>query len=167
MRIFAPASARQTDVGLFVLRAVSGSIFAAHGAQKLFTFGLDGVAGAFGGMGVPMAGVVGPAVAFLEFFGGLALVAGLLTRLVGVGLAANMLGAILLVHLPNGLFLPNGSEFALALFGAAATLTMTGAGSFSVDAVLNRTLGKRSRTTTVETSAPVHAGVSPRRNRAA
>ena len=163
MRIFAPASTRQTDIGLFVLRAVAGSIFAAHGAQKLFTFGLDGVAGAFGGMGVPMAGIVGPAVAFLEFFGGLALIVGLLTRLVGVGLAANMLGAILLVHLPNGLFLPNGSEFALALLGAAATLVLTGAGSFSVDAVLSRNLAKRVHTSRVETSVPAQSGVSPRR----
>jgi putative oxidoreductase len=162
MRILAPASGRQIDLGLLALRAVSGTIFAAHGAQKLFTFGLDGVAGAFGGMGVPLAGIVGPAVAFLEFFGGLALIAGLFTRLVGVGLAANMLGAILLVHLPAGFFMPNGSEFALALLGAAATLTLTGAGTFSVDAAMHRRLAPRKSAETPANTVSVN-GVSPRR----
>jgi putative oxidoreductase len=163
MRIFAPASGRQLDLGLLVLRAVAGSIFAAHGAQKLFTFGLDGVAGAFGGMGIPFAGVVGPAVAFLEFFGGLALVAGLLTRIVGVGLAANMLGAILMVHMPAGFFLPNGSEFALALFGAALTLTFTGAGSISADTLLARGLTQRQRGIAPGVTAPATSNVASTR----
>ena len=136
MRIAAPASPRQLDLALTILRVVSGTIFAAHGAQKLFVYGLDGVAGSFGQMGIPLAGIVGPAVAFLEFFGGLALVLGLLTRPVAVGLAAVMLGALFSVHLPAGFFLPNGYEFVLALFGAAATLAVTGAGRLSLDALL-------------------------------
>lgn len=147
MRILAPASNRQIDLGLLAIRAAVGSVFIAHGAQKLFTFGLDGVAGAFGGMGVPFAGVVGPAVAFLEFFGGIALVLGLLTRVAGLGLAANMLGAILLVHLPAGFFMPNGYEFAMTLLATSIALVFTGAGAFSVDNVLARSLAKRNQAT--------------------
>ncbi|MEO7521794.1 MAG: DoxX family protein [Gemmatimonas sp.] len=154
MRILAPVSARQVDIGLFGLRVAAGTVFAAHGAQKLFSFGFDGVASAFGGMGVPFAGIVGPAVALLEFFGGIALVVGLLTRVVGFGLAANMLGAILLVHLPNGLFLPKGSEFALMLLAAATTLTITGAGSFSLDSLINRSLASRKGTAVPVTAVP-------------
>jgi putative oxidoreductase len=135
-RFTAPTSARQLDLGLGILRAVAGLIFAVHGGQKLFVFGFDGVAGAFAGMGVPLAGIVGPAVALLEFFGGLALIAGLFTRPVALLLAANMLGALVLVHLPAGFFLPNGYEFVLVLFGAAAALATTGAGRLSLDAKL-------------------------------
>ena len=138
MRLTAPTSPRQLDLGLTLLRVVAGIIFAAHGGQKLFVFGLDGVAGSFGQMGVPLAGLVGPLVAFIEFFGGLALVAGLFTRVAGVGLAAVMLGAKALVHAPAGFFAPSGIEFVLMLFGAAATLAVTGAGRWSLDALLGR-----------------------------
>jgi putative oxidoreductase len=134
--MFSTTSDRQVSAGLTVLRTIVGIVFIAHGAQKLFVFGLGGVAGAFGGMGVPLAGVAGPGVAFLEFFGGMALVAGLLTRPVAALLAVTMAVASVLVHLPAGFFMPNGYEFTLTLFGAATALAITGAGRYSVDALI-------------------------------
>lgn len=129
-------TAPRTDLALAALRVAAGTIFAAHGAQKLFVYGLAGVTGAFAQMGVPLPGLVGPAIAILEFAGGVALALGLLSRLVAFGLAVDMLGAIVLVHLQAGFFLPNGIEFVLALFAMAVTVALAGGGRYAVDAYL-------------------------------
>ena len=146
MSLFQPITNRQANLALTVLRVIAGATFIAHGAQKLFVFGLAGVSGGFAQMGIPAPEVMGPFIALLEFFGGIALVFGLLTRLAALGLAFDMLGAILLVHLKNGFFLPQGSEFALAMLAMSATLVLTGAGDFSLDGLIGRRKGLVSTT---------------------
>lgn len=137
-QLFASASNRQINIALTLLRVVVGAIFIAHGAQKLFVFGFAGVAGGFAGMGVPMAGILGPFVGFVEFLGGMALVVGLLTRLASLGIASTMVVAILLVHLKQGFFNPGGVEFPLSLLASTIALILTGPGAWSLDALIGR-----------------------------
>ena len=135
MSFFRPSD-RDVSIGLLVLRLAAAAVFIDHGYQKLFGMGFGGVTGAFTHMGVPMPGAFGPLIALLEFFGGIALALGFLTRLVALGFVCDMLGAILLVQLKNG-FSRYGLEF--MLLGASLALVFAGAGRFSID----RMLGER------------------------
>jgi putative oxidoreductase len=129
---------KRFDAALLVLRLVLGTIFIAHGAQKLFVFGLDGVTAGFTQMGAPLPALTAPLTAFVELFGGIALIAGLLTRLSAVGLAIVMVGAIGIAHLSAGFFNPNGYEFPLSLLAMSTALALTGPGAYSIDARFGR-----------------------------
>lgn len=131
------------DWGTLALRVPVGIILAAHGAQKLF--------GWFGGYGLEGTGQwmesIGLAPGFLmallagsaEFFGGIALIFGLLTRPAAAVSAFTMIVAIATVHWGNGLFMSNnGIEFALALLAATIAITIQGGGALSADRLLNR-----------------------------
>jgi putative oxidoreductase len=133
--VFRSPSSRSASLGLAVLRIAVAAVFVNHGYQKLFGFGLSGVSGMFGHMGVPMPGVMGPLIAFLEFFGAIALILGFLTRPLAFLFACDMLGAILLVQLKNG-FAHYELEFLLCMSSIA--LLLTGAGAYSVDAAIAR-----------------------------
>ncbi len=101
--------------------------------------GIPGVSGFFTQIGAPLPQLTAPLVSVLEFGGGLALILGLLTPVVAALLAADMLGAILLLHLPNGFYATDGGyEFVLTLFGASLALALTGPGAYALDAVLGR-----------------------------
>jgi putative oxidoreductase len=143
MLLFDSPSRRQIDTALAVLRVVLGITFILHGGQKLFVFGFAGVSGAFAQMGIPAPGLLGPFVALVEFFGGIAILLGLLTRLAALGIGATMVVAILTVHLKNGFFAPTGVELPLALLASAIALIITGAGDFSLDAVIGKRLDAR------------------------
>lgn len=117
------------DVSLISLRVIVGTIFAVHGAQKLF--------GAFGGGGLSqLVGMLGPLaypVAIGEFFGGLGMIVGFLTRFSAASNILIMLGAIAMVHGKNGFLLSNGGfEYNLALIGLLIPLTLIGPGTWAV-----------------------------------
>ena len=124
--------------GLTVLRVFVGVIFAAHGAQKLFgAFGGHGLAGTaqfMESLGLAPGYLMAMLAGGTEFFGGLALIVGLLARPAALGLTFVSLVAIFTVHISNGLFMANnGYEFALALLGGSIAVLIEGAGKLSVD----------------------------------
>ncbi|MFB9135551.1 DoxX family protein [Vibrio sp. AK197] len=125
------------------LRIPAGIIFMAHGSQKLFGwfggYGLEGTGQWMASIGIEpgvlMAGLAGSG----EFFGGLLLLIGLLTRPAAVVTAFTMLVAILSVHISNGLFMSNnGYEYALALLAISVSLAFSGAGKVSADEIISR-----------------------------
>jgi putative oxidoreductase len=129
------------DVSLLLLRLALAIVFIAHGGQKLFGWfggpGLEGFTGSMAKMGMPT--MVATLVAIGEFFGGLGLLVGLLTRVAAIGPIAVMLGAVFLVHLKNGFFLESkGIEYALTLLLVAVAVLIGGPGRYSLDALLHR-----------------------------
>lgn len=132
-----------TDAGYgpLALRVPVGIIFAAHGAQKLFGwfggYGLEGTGQFFGSVGLNPGYLMALLAGSVEFFGGLALVLGLLVRPAAAALAGAMLIAIFAVHVGKGFFISNGGyEYALALFAASLSLLFSGGGRYAVDAAL-------------------------------
>lgn len=134
----------QISTGLLLLRVVLGTVFFAHGAQKVMGwFGGYGLAGTTGFMKntlhipIPLAYVA----SFTEFLGGIALIFGFLTRLSAAGIFITMAVAILKVHLPAG-FLNNdnnkggGIEYPLTLAVLALALLITGGGAYSLDNII-------------------------------
>ena len=138
-RLFATDDSTATAI----LRLVLGVVFFAHGAQKML--GWFGGPGFSGSMGFFTGYLHIPApFAFLaiaaEFFGGMGLILGFLTRIAAFGIAINMIVAIATVHSPFGFFMNwtgtqkgEGFEYHLLVLAMAAFLMIRGAGAFSVD----------------------------------
>jgi putative oxidoreductase len=126
----------RTAWGTTLLRIAVGIIFVAHGAQKLFVMTPAGLAGFFEQIGIPLAAANAYFIIGLELLGGLAMIAGLGTRIIGALFAAVMVVAFATVHGPQGFFLPNGYEFVLLVFAASITLVLQGAGAFALDNVV-------------------------------
>lgn len=120
------------------LRIPIGIILLAHGAQKLFGwfggYGLEGTGQWMASIGLTPGYLMALMAGSSEFFGGLFLLFGLLTRPTALVLSFTMVIAIFSVHIENGLFLTNnGYEFGLALLAATVSLAISGAGRFALD----------------------------------
>ncbi len=135
------------DFTLTILRLVLGIVFFAHGAQKMLGwFGGYGFHGTMGFFTQTM-GIPAP-LAFLaicaEFFGGLGLIVGLLSRIAAFGIICNMIVAVLTVHIHNGFFMNwtgqqkgEGFEYHLLAIAIGLVILIKGAGALSIDRALS------------------------------
>ena len=129
------------------LRLIAGLIFSAHGAQKLFSwfggYGLDGTGQWMESIGLTPGFLMALLAGSAEFFGGLLLIVGFLTRPTSFVLAVTMIVAIFSVHITSGLFISNnGYEFALSLLAITLALFIQGGGKYSIDNTAYRQLNK-------------------------
>ena len=128
-------------LGLLILRVVIGLIVAAHGLQKLFGWwggpGITGWVGAMNRMRIRPARPWAWISILAEILGGVGLAIGLLPPLPSLAIAASMLVAIALVHLPRGFWATKGGyEFTLSILAGVAAIALVGPGAYSLDAPL-------------------------------
>jgi putative oxidoreductase len=124
---------RTAPYAAFILRVTLGVLFLAHAGLKIFVFTPAGAAQFFGSLGLP------PFLAYVtilaEVVGGVALIAGFLTRWAALALIPILLGAIVTVHGPAGFFFnnPNGGWEYLAFWIAALVVqALLGDGAFAL-----------------------------------
>lgn len=123
---------RSAPYGALLLRLVSGVFFLVHAMLKIFVFTPAGTAMFFAKLGLP--GPLAYVVIALELLGGLALIVGVAVRPVALALAADLLGAIIFVHLHNGFFFndPNGGwEYPAFWMAALLAQALIGPGAFA------------------------------------
>jgi Predicted membrane protein len=137
------------DIGVFVARVMLSIVFIPHGSQKLLGlfggYGFTGTMESFASNGMPA--VLAFLIIMAESLGSLALLFGFFGRFMAFGIGMVMLGAILMVHLPNGFFMNwfgtqkgEGFEYHLLAIGLALVVMIKGSGAFSVDRLLHKHL---------------------------
>lgn len=127
--------------GLLLIRLVVGMLLVGHGAQKLFGwfggYGPKGTGGWMESIGIKPGVFMAVSAGLMELLGGALFAVGLLTPLAALLITATMLGAIFKVHGPNGIWATaNGYEYPLVLIAVVIGIALTGAGSYSIDALL-------------------------------
>lgn len=121
------------------LRLAIAAVMMFHGYGKLFG-GTSHFAQMLGSMNVPAPSLMAVVVAVVEFFGGLFVFVGFLTRIVAALIAIEMIVAILRVHTPGKAPFSGqgGIEFPLGMLLIAISLVLSGAGVLSIDSLISR-----------------------------
>lgn len=126
-------SAYRDIIGLLARLSI-GIVLIAHGYQKLFDYGMSAAGQSFTEMGIPAPELAAWVAALIEFVGGILLLIGLFQPITGILVALNMLGAVFLVHISNGVFTDDGGfELPLVIAAGAALISAFGSGRFALD----------------------------------
>jgi len=121
------------DIGALLLRVVLGIIFIGHGAGK-FQDGVGNIAGWFDSIGLP--GFLAYIVASIELIGGIAILLGLGTRIVGGFFVLVLIGAIVKVQFAAGFI--GGYAYDLALLAISVYFLLNGSKSYSLDYYISK-----------------------------
>lgn len=132
-----PVPAVLRDAGLLIARVLLGAVLIVHGGQKLFVNGVSGTGAFFESVGVPAPQFAAAFAGTVELVGGILLVLGLLTQVVGVLVAVVMAGAYLYVHKAAGIYAAEGGWELVAVIGLAVVVFgLVGPGRLSFDALI-------------------------------
>lgn len=129
------------ELALLIVRLVLGLTMMAHGAQKLFGWfgghGPRGTGGWFESIGMKPGVLMAVLAGLAEFGGGLLVATGLFTHVGAALLILTMIVAIVSVHGKNGYWSTSGGfEYNLLLIAVLVGLMLSGAGDYSLDALL-------------------------------
>ena len=149
------------DFGVFIARIVLSVVFIPHGLQKILGlfggYGFSASLSYFTSLGVPV--VLGFLVIIAESLGSAALFLGLFGRFMAFGICLEMLGAVFLVHMPNGFFMNwggaqkgEGFEYHLLAIAMLVAIIVRGAGALSLDRAIYRSLAGSSPTAGIVTN---------------
>lgn len=149
MKTFAKLINTNEDIAYTVARVFLGLIIFPHGAQKLLGlfggFGFTGTLNFMTGNGIPAIAAI--LVILGESLGSIALIFGFIGRFMAFGIFMVMIGAIFMVHLPNGFFMNwfgkqagEGYEYHLLAIGLALVVMIGGSGRFSIDRLISKYL---------------------------
>lgn len=119
------------------LRFGLGVIFLYHGLQKVFGLfggsGIEGFSMMLSGLGFSSAQLLATLVAYIELFGGIFLLLGVLVRLSALSLLVVMIVALLKVHLQKGFSLMSGGyEYNFLIILSCISLIISGADKLSL-----------------------------------
>ncbi|WP_263705853.1 DoxX family protein [Shouchella tritolerans] len=128
----------KTEIGILLVRVTTGIIFLFHGLDK-FNGGIEGTGAFFDSIGIPAA--MASVVAFVEIIGGLALILGLGTRIIGAVFAAIMVVAIITAKWEAGLL--GGYELDLILLVTSLLLVLNGSKLLAIDQLFGKKKRRR------------------------
>lgn len=152
---------KSAAIGLLILRVVLGLVLLTHGWPKLIGGGATATADFFGQIGIPAPELTAWFVTLLEFFGGLALIAGLFVPILATLFAIEMTLGILLVHVDRGWYVvgpgARGTEFNVVMIAGLLALILAGSGRPSVDQLI----ASRSRSTSASEDRPEARSTPP------
>lgn len=141
--LYMKCSEKWADKAPLVLRVALGAIFAWHGYDKVFVKGHEAITGFMTSLGLPLPELMAYILSYGELIGGILLILGAFTYWVTLFDVIVATVAWITVHASKGFSVGEGGyEFIMLIFAASLSLMISGAGKYSVDALMMKKMEK-------------------------